>query len=69
MFNIFKSKPTCSTEDCIIGVDCDGNAVFRCEKTKLLYVYGQPPKRYISVSKVIFEGEDGYEVSINNKKE
>lgn len=44
-------------EDLEVGKDKNGNSVYKCSKTKLLYVVGKPPKRYISVREVVFENE------------
>lgn len=38
--------------DISVGTDCKGNTVFRCEKTKLLYVLGKPQKKYVSITQI-----------------
>jgi hypothetical protein len=35
-----------------VGTDRNGNTVFRCERTKLLYVLGKPQKKYVSVTQI-----------------
>lgn len=65
---MFGCRPVCPPEDAVIGYDCEGNEVYRCEKTNLLYIYGEAPKKYISVTKVIFDEEEGYEEASSKKK-
>lgn len=59
MFQIFKTKKekVVLPEDLVVGEDQKGNTVYRCSKTKLLYISGKPPKRYISVREVVFKDE------------
>lgn len=44
-------------EDLVVGEDKKNNLVYKCSKTKLLYVLGKPPKKYISVREVTFKEE------------
>lgn len=45
-------------EDEVVGKDLHENVVFRCKKTKLLYILGKPTKKYISVKDVKLNSEE-----------
>jgi len=52
-----ESKKECPKESDPVGHDLEGNPVFRCDKTKLLFVWGEIPKKYVSVKDVTFIDE------------
>ena len=62
LFGEKQPKKECPNESTPIGSDLDGNPVYRCDKTKLLFVWGECPKKYISVGKVTF-----FDEYLNNK--